>query len=60
MGEKFLREEESEEKILYIWGHSYEFDIADTWDEFERFLELISGHENIFYGTNREVLLDCH
>ena len=52
--------EESEEKILYIWGHSYEFDIADTWNEFERFLELISGHENIFYGTNREVLLDCH
>ena len=59
VGEKFLREEESEEKIVYIWGHSYEFDIADTWNEFERFLELISGHENIFYGTNREVLLDC-
>ena len=57
IGKKFLEEDESTEKILYIWGHSYEFDIEDTWDDFERFLQLISGHDNIFYGTNEEILL---
>lgn len=57
IGKKFLEEDESTEKILYIWGHSYEFDIADTWSDFEQFLKLISGHDNIFYGTNTEILL---
>lgn len=58
MGEKFLASKEEEDQILYVWGHSFEFDIQDTWGEFEKFLQMISGHEHIFYGTNREVLLD--
>ena len=44
-------------KIFYIWGHSYEFDVDDTWNRFEDFLKLISGRGDIFYGTNREILL---
>lgn len=44
-------------QIFYIWGHSFEFDINDTWDEFEEFLKLIAFKEDIFYGTNKEVLL---
>ena len=45
------------EGLLYIWGHAYEFDINDTWREFEEFCKFISGREDVFYGTNREVLL---
>lgn len=44
-------------KIFYIWGHSYEYDLHDTWDKMEELCRLISGHDDIFYGTNREVLL---
>ncbi|MBE6931648.1 MAG: polysaccharide deacetylase [Ruminococcaceae bacterium] len=44
-------------QIFYIWGHAYEFDIFNDWARFERFLSLIGGHDDIFYGTNREVLL---
>lgn len=44
-------------QIFYIWGHSYEFDFNNTWDKFEEFCSLISGHSDIFYGTNKEVLL---
>ena len=44
-------------KIFYIWGHSYEFDVDDTWNRFEDFLKSISGRGDIFYGTNREILL---
>ncbi len=43
--------------LLYIWGHSYEFDINDTWAEFEKFLAYISGRDGIKYITNKEALL---
>ncbi len=42
-------------QILYIWGHSYEFDVDNNWDRFEELLKLISNREDIFYGTNTEV-----
>lgn len=43
--------------VFYIWGHSYEFDIRDTWDEFEKFCAYISRRPDVFYGTNKEILL---
>ena len=46
-----------EDGIFYIWGHSYEFDIDDTWAEFEKFCEYISNREGITYATNAEALL---
>jgi hypothetical protein len=49
--------EREEEGVFYIWGHSYEFDINDTWGEFEDFCKYVSGRDDIFYGTNREILL---
>lgn len=44
-------------QIFYIWGHTYEFDINDTWDIMDKFFRKISGRDDIFYGTNREILL---
>ena len=58
LGEEFLRMTPDEPKIFYVWGHSYEFDIDDTWDRFEEFLSMMAGKDDIFYGTNREVLLN--
>lgn len=58
MGERFLNLKTEEPAIFYIWGHAYEFDIyPERWKEFEAFCEMISYREDIFYGTNREVLL---
>lgn len=51
----FLDAKYDSPKLLYIWGHSYEFDFDDSWDRFEAICKLISGHEDVFYGTNREV-----
>jgi len=53
----FLSSEEETPQILYIWGHSYEFDRDDTWDRMEKICQLLSNHSDIFYGTNKEVLL---
>lgn len=55
LADEFFASDEAE--IFYIWGHSYEFDINNTWDEFEKFCKYISNREGIFYGTNKEVLL---
>lgn len=57
LGEQFIRMKPDKPQIFYIWGHAYEFDIANTWDRMEEFCRMISGKEDIFYGTNREVLL---
>ncbi len=57
LGEKFLALTPEAPALFYIWGHSYEFDAWQSWDRFEEFCRLMSGHDDIFYGTNREVLL---
>lgn len=57
LAEKFIEFEPKNEKIFYIWGHSYEFDINDEWDDFEKFCKFISNRSDIFYGTNKEILL---
>ncbi len=57
LGEKFLALKLETPQLFYIWGHSYEFDAWDFWARFEDFCRMISGHDDIFYGTNKEVLL---
>lgn len=54
----FLSSDSAEEQLLYIWGHSYEMDAGYiTWKKFESVCEKLSRRADIFYGTNREVLL---
>ncbi len=57
LAEEFIALKPDSPKLFYIWGHSYEFDIHDDWDRFEDFCRRISGKDDIFYGTNSEVLL---
>lgn len=57
LAKQFLESEDTKPMIFYIWGHGYEFDAYDTWDDFEEFCKLICGHNDVFYGTNSEVLL---
>ena len=56
LGEQFVAMQPDTPQLFYVWGHSYEFDAHDTWGKFEEFCRLIAGHDDIFYGTNREVL----
>ena len=57
LGKKFIELEADTPQIFYVWGHAYEFDYAENWDRFEDFCKMMSGHDDIFYGTNKEVLL---
>ena len=57
LAKKFIEMDATEPSVFYVWGHAYEFDIKNTWSKMEEFCRLISGHDDIFYGTNSEVLL---
>ena len=58
LGEQFVALKPKTPKIFYIWGHSYEMDFSGNyWMKLEDFFKLISNKDDIFYGTNKEVLL---
>ena len=58
LGRAFVGLRSETPRIFYIWGHSYEMDYGeDYWVKLEAFFDLISNRDDIFYGTNREVLL---
>lgn len=42
--------------LMYVWGHSYEFDRDDNWDLIENFCEMMSGQDDIWYATNIEIV----
>lgn len=54
---RFLALEPDTPQLFYIWGHAYEFDRDDDWEWFDAFCRMVSGRDDIFYGTNSEVLL---
>lgn len=58
IADEFLALEADEPQLLYIWGHSYEMDAEYiSWERFEEICKKLSGHTDIFYGTNKETLL---
>ena len=44
--------------LMYVWGHSYEFDRDGNWDLIEDFCRMAGGKEDIWYCTNIE-WMDC-
>lgn len=42
-------------RLLYIWGHSYEFDRHGNWEHMEEICRRLSGNADIFYATNMEI-----
>lgn len=58
--EKFLKLIAANQKwiglnVLYIWGHSYEFDDDNNWELIEEICQKVSGREEIWYATNMEI-----
>ncbi len=42
--------------MMYVWGHSYEFDRDGIWDLIEGFAKYIGGRDDIWYATNIEIV----
>ena len=57
LAEKFIKLSPNSPQVFYIWGHSYELDINNTWNVLEEFCKQIANRQDILYGTNKEVLI---
>lgn len=52
--EPFL-EDDRRLSLLSVWGHSYEFDIDESWNTIESQLERLGGNDDVWYASNIEV-----
>lgn len=58
LGRAFLALPPDTPQLFCLWGHSCEMDFHPAhWERLEAFFRLISGKEDVFYGTTKEVLL---
>lgn len=42
-------------RLLYIWGHSYEFDTQNNWEHIEKICGKLADNDEIWYATNIEI-----
>jgi peptidoglycan/xylan/chitin deacetylase (PgdA/CDA1 family) len=42
--------------LLYVWGHSYEFEYDRNWELVDQFGQLVGGREDIWYATNADIV----
>lgn len=57
LAKEFVEADPNEPMLFSIWGHSYEFGMQDNWNVMEELCAYLSGRDDIFFGTNSEVLL---
>ena len=41
--------------LMYVWGHSFEFDRSNNWELIEQFAEKMAGKDDIWYATNMQI-----
>ena len=57
LGREFCALEKKQyQYLMYVWGHSYEFDKDDNWQLMEDFCAMMGGREDIWYATNIEIV----
>lgn len=56
LAEDFIAAEPTEDMLFYVWGHSYEMDMANnnSYEEFERLIRMMSEADDVVLVTNAE------
>ena len=54
-GEEFLNFNRYPLALCYVWGHAYEFDNFNNWNDMEEFCKMMSHKDNIWYASNIEI-----
>jgi hypothetical protein len=52
---KTFQDSRNPQKLLYVWGHSYEFDGDGNWDHIEAFAQLAGPEPSMWHATNMEI-----
>lgn len=42
-------------RLLYIWGHSFEFERKKNWERIEEICSKLEGKDDVWYATNIEI-----
>lgn len=55
--EEFLKQNSVVRKptVMYVWGHTYEFDNDNNWELIEELFERCSKEKDIWFATNMEI-----
>ena len=57
LGRKFLEMPyKNRPRLMYVWGHSLEFEKDNNWELIEEFCEMMSDKDDIWYATNMEIV----
>lgn len=43
-------------RLMYIWGHSFEFENDNNWDRIESICASLGGKDDIWYASNIEIM----
>lgn len=54
LAQQFIDAECTEDMLFYVWGHGYELDQHDYYDEFEQLIKMMSEAEDVYLVTNTE------
>lgn len=55
IAQRFLETEPTDSDMLfYVWGHGYNLDSSDYWDEFEALIKMMAEADDIVLVTNAE------
>ncbi len=51
---QFLKTNASQDQLFYVWGHGYELDQFDYYDEFEKLVKMMAEADDVVLVTNSE------
>ena len=54
LARQFVEAEADEDMLFFVWGHGYEFDFYDLYDDFEELVKMMSEAEDVVCVTNAE------
>jgi peptidoglycan-N-acetylglucosamine deacetylase len=55
LGKDFIERKARNASLMYVWGHSYEFQNDGNWDLIEQFCAQVGGRDDTWYATNIEI-----
>lgn len=56
LAENIFNQTLKEGGVFHIWGHAWEIEKYNLWDDLEKIFKLISKHKNILYLSNSEAI----
>ena len=42
--------------LMYVWGHSFEFNTEEKWSKMEEFCKAVAHRDDVWYATNIEIV----